>query len=384
MALKYNRANINTLKNSNRALIFDELRKQPLSRAQLSSITNLCKSAVTSIVNELISEGQLTETETLSAPLGRHPILLDIVPDYRYAIGILLHRTRLTVIITDLKFNIIAKRSFLTADFTSAEKAIELLCQGAKELLAINEIPLSKIIGIGVSSPGPLDYKKGVIFSPPNFPLFADADVVSMIKKYFDMPVYLENNSVLLAVREFYLGKMKNHKSSIFVTVENGIGSCIMIDGHVFRGFSGLSGELGHISIQHDGEKCSCGNVGCLELYATLDAMKKRYGFENYSEVVDKAYNGDCEAVAILDKQATYLGSALADVVNLLDPDSIFIYGELNYKSKLLFDKISSIINERSYVSRAHIVDVLPARTDLDELSFAVAALLNKYFSFTL
>jgi predicted NBD/HSP70 family sugar kinase len=249
-------------------------------------------------------------------------------------------------------------------------------------LMGKNGIPLNKLIGIGVSSPGPLDYRGGVILDPPNFVKFRNIPVASLIREKFDIPVHLENNAVLLAIMEYYYGLMKNYRNSMFVIISNGIGSCVMIDGRLFRGSAGLAGELGHTSIDIDGEECSCGNHGCLELYAAMAALKKRFGFEGYNAVVDRAYNSDPQALRIIDYEADFLACALVGAVNLFDLDSIILYGEFNYRPELLISKIRQRISERSIIKRSHEVAVIPSGLKAEaSICSSTAAVLSSYFN---
>jgi predicted NBD/HSP70 family sugar kinase len=382
MPMKRNASNVNTLKSDNRALLVNEIRKHPLSRAQLSNITKLSKSAVTMIINELITEGQLVETEIEKAPKGRKPVLIDIVPDLYYAAGVELHRKQITVVITNLKSEIVDEVSADIDCFHDCEAAVDWICDGIRSLAERQGIPLSQLIGIGISSPGPLYYLSGVILNPPNFKMFVSTPITSMIQSVFNLPVILENNSVLLAMREYFSGIMKNYHNSLFVIISNGIGSCAIIDGQIFRGLAGFAGELGHTSIDVNGPVCSCGNKGCVELYATLSALKNKYGFDSYEAVVDDAYESDEHALAILEYEAECLATAFISAINLLDLDSIFLYGELNYRPKLLISKISSIIDKRSIIRKAHSVSIFPSSLDGNSsAATSTAAVLDQYFN---
>ncbi|WP_312642179.1 ROK family transcriptional regulator, partial [Hydrogenoanaerobacterium sp.] len=224
--MKNNASNVSTLKNDNRALIFSLLRKQPMSRAQLSAQTSLTKSAVTMITGTLIQEGQLIEVGTSDTQKGRKPILLDIVKDYRYAVGVSLHRKRLIVSITDLGSELIDSTESHTENYQDSSAALAWISSTIRLLLSKNKIPYDRVIGIGISSPGPLDYQSGTILMPPNFSLFHNVAIVSRLKEEFDLPVLLENNSVLFAITEYFRGSMGDYRNSMFVTISDGIGSC--------------------------------------------------------------------------------------------------------------------------------------------------------------
>ncbi len=375
-------SNAGTLRSVNRALILNLIRRQPVSRAQLSRETGMSKAAVTMITNSLIAEGQLREIGKTVTGRGRNPVLLDIVPDYRYVAGIVLHRRRLMAVITDLRAGRIDRMEEKTGHFSDPAAAAAWICKSIRRLMRRNGIGMESMAGIGISSPGPLDDEGGVILNPPNFSLFANVPIVSWIRREFPLPVFLENNSVLLAMLEYDRGTLKDYRNSLFVILSDGIGSCLIRDGQVYRGYGGHAGELGHISIDIEGPECPCGNAGCLELYATMSAIKARFGFSDYEKVVDDAYAGRPYALDILDYQARRLACGLVSAANLFDLDSIMLYGEFNYRSDLLRSMIAEILNSRSMINRVHRVDVLFSRPDKEEEAVSsAAAVIARHFS---
>ena len=380
--MKTNGSNANTLRNDNRALLLHRIRRQPVSRAQLAKETGMSKSAVTMITNDLIAEGQLREIGTMESRKGRKPILLDIVPDFRYAVGVSLHRKRIQVLITNLKAELVGCVEEHTERFTSPEVAVGWICRTIRQELERRRIPLSKVVGIGISSPGPLDYREGVILTPPNFTMFHHLPIVSRIRDEFPLPVFLENNAVLLAMAEYSSGAIGDYRNTLFVIMSHGIGSCLIREGQVFRGSGGFAGELGHISVDLGGRPCPCGNRGCLEQYATMAALKERFGFENYADVVDAAYRGEGAAMEILEYQARYLAAGLVSAVNLFDLDAIVLHGEFNYRPERLFSLLSQRIHQQSLITRVHPVAVLPSQLGpyADAVS-STAVVLNRHFS---
>ncbi len=375
-------SNVSTIKDANRATLFRELRKQPLSRAELTRRSGLTKSAVTMITNDLIAEGQLAEIGTMVSARGRKSILLDIVGNYRYAIGVELHRKHIGLCVTNLKAQVVGQVRRDRLDFADGHEALQWVATTAEALLAANGIPWEKLIGIGVSSPGPLDRVSGVILNPPNFPLFAGMPVVQLLQERFQLPVVLENNSVLLTIAEYDHGALKHSRNGMFVIISDGIGSCVLHGGRVYRGIGGHAGELGHTSVDINGPACTCGNHGCLELYATLDALKRTFGFDRYESVVDGAISGDERSLRILDYLAERLACALVGAINLFDVDSVVLFGEYSYRPELLISRLNALIAERSIISRAHPVTVAPSALGGDTpVAASTAALLAEYFN---
>lgn len=383
--MEKNPQNVYSLKNSNRARILECVRHQPISRADISRQLGLTKSAVTTLANEMIREGLLFEAgpaEKSTAP-GRTSILLDIVPSYAFAAGVTLHRRFISVCLTDLKAHSPVSVQMPLESFASPDMALDWIEQSIQRLMRQAGLPAQRCVGIGVSSPGPLDHAGGEILEPPGFSLFHHYPIVNRLRRHFDCPVFLENNAVSLALTDFWRrgGTLGN---TLFVIVTDGIGSALLQDGRVFRGSQGYAGELGHISVDPQGDRCSCGNRGCLERYASLEAMKARFDFEEYREIVDRAEQGDNTANAILQDLVTHMGMALVGSVNLFDLESIVIFGEYAYRAEILTKQIEQYIRRHSLICRAHPVSVLPSVLTLEDAHAASAiSALNAFFEQT-
>ncbi len=372
--------NVQSIKNDNRATILNLIRKTPISRAEISSLAGLSKSSVTMITNALIAEGQVREIGTEESVIGRKRILLDIVANYRFAAGIILHRRDIKVCITDLKGEVLLSETTAIERFSSADEVIDYTVETVFKLIEKQGLKREDCIGIGVSCPGPLDITRGIILSPPHLDILHNVAVVDEIHKKTDMPVSLENNAVLLAMRENLLrDRMQNFMS---VIISHGIGSAVVTGGEIYRGALGFSGELGHISVVAGGLPCPCGNNGCLERYVSLAALKERFGFADYKhEIVDAAYEGDKKALEVLEFITTYLGSGLVSAVNLFDLDAVILHGDYSYRPELLNGMLKAYIDKNSVVAAVHGVEVIssPERNDRAEGN-STAAIIEKYF----
>ena len=372
--------NVRTIKNENRALILNYIRKKPISRAAIAKISNMSKSAVTMITNDLISEGQVTEVGAMSSSHGRKSILLDIVADHRYAAGIALHRQYIYVCVTDLKSHIVAYSSYRTEEWDDAYQLLDFAWSEVLRFLAELNIPREKCLGIGVSAPGPLDYVTGTILNPPDFAFFHHVDVGNYLREKSGLPVTVDNNAVLLTLQESFRAET-SYRNWMFVIVSDGIGSAIMTGGKIYRGFGGFAGELGHTSIHAGGIPCSCGNFGCLEKYITIKALQEKFHFPSYEKLVDDAYMGDREANTVLAYIADCFSCAIINSVNLFDLDGVVIHGQFSYRGERLQTLLQERINTQSVITRNHTVAVRFSDMHPDEASASVcAAIINRYF----
>ncbi len=373
--------NLKTIKNENRALILGYIRREPTSRASISKQSHMSKSAVTMITNDLIEEGQIVEVGVMSSSHGRKSILLDIVPNYRYAAGISLHRKYFYTCITDLKSNIIA---YSRHEMTGFDDPYALLDFAYEEILGLLEgaqIPREKLIGIGVGAPGPLDYVSGKILNPPYYELFHQVNVGGYLREKSGMPVMVDNNAVLLSMQQY--AEDTEHKLSnyMFTVISDGIGSTVMSGGNVFRGFGGFASELGHTSVHADGIPCSCGNVGCLEKYISLRALQERFGISSYSELVDDAYMGDKGACDMLEYISDELSCAITNSINLFDLDGVIIYGQFCYRHQKLLAMLEKKVNKHSVITRTHPVKIIFSSMQPDRAKASVcAAIIKRHF----
>ncbi len=376
-------ANIIALKNNNRYRILDCLRRTPMSRVQLSREVGLTKAAVTIITNELIGEGIVFERglEGRINKRGRTSILLDIAADYGYSVGVMLHRKYIDITVIDLKGNLISAKHNDMECFSNADRAIDWAEETINKMIQAKKLSKSRMIGIGIGCPGPVEYDKGNVLEPPNFKVFNNYPVVKKFKERFSVPVYLENNAVVLALAEHYKTAERANNSSLFVVISYGIGATALKDGKVFRGSRGFSGELGHTSIDVNGIPCSCGNCGCLEKYATMSALKQRHGFQDYSKVIDLAIKGDAASSKIINDLVKCLGAALVNATNLYDLDEIIVFGEYSHRCDYLCELLQHYIINHSVVCQTHSLMVRPSTlTDNEAVASSAISALNAFY----
>ncbi len=203
----------------------------------------------------------------------------------------------------------------------------------------------ASVLGLGIGAPGPLDPHTGKICFAPNLH-WHDFNLRDFLQKRLDIPVFLENDANLAALGEHRYGAGRGHDHMVFITVSTGIGGGLILDGDIYDGAFGAAGEIGHMSVVPDGPECTCGNRGCLEALGSGWAIKRQAGeliasgrgrrildaaggdasAAGSPAVVQAARAGDPEAGALLAMAGRYLGQAIGNVANLMNP-SIFVIG---------------------------------------------------------
>lgn len=333
--------------------IFDIIRREgPISRAQLVRVTALSKSTISLHVDRLLRVGVIKEEarQTDSGPGRRN--LLRFAADRGIVIGIELGVTSIDVAVCDLEAAVLASHSealdiangpvpVLTRAYEIIEK---LLPQMGHERGALN--------GIGIGLPGPVNRTLGCVVSPPIMPGWDRYPVRDEVAAHFGVPCFVDNDVNVMALGEARAGTARNSESFLFVKIGTGIGAGLVIDGELYRGFKGSAGDIGHIGIDGERTRCSCGNRGCLEVVAggggiarkgrelaaggaspMLAAAAARLAQEDPPreisalEVGIAAAQGDTAALELVIESGRHVGSVLSKLVNFFNPEMIVLGG---------------------------------------------------------
>ncbi len=315
-----------TLRSRNRGLVLSLIATSgELSRPDLVRLTGLTKMTITNIVSELMEQNLVEERRSETATIGRSAAILDIAADAPKAVGLYLSRESLSVILTDLRLRVLFYRSVPLSEETP-ESLGDKLCTLAGEAVGQTGSPL---LGIGISSIGPLDRDGRRLLSPPNFFDIGDFPLAERLEEQYALPVLVQNDMDAAALAEKLYGRGRWLDNFLYLGLANGIGAGIVIDGRLYTGSRGFSGEIGHLSIDLNGPLCSCGNRGCLETYVNMPVIRQRLAATAKQGSVEPAdfetLYADPACAAVFDDVADKLAVALTGAVNLLDPRCILI-----------------------------------------------------------
>lgn len=226
---------------------------------------------------------------------------------------------------------------------TGGESVLEAMATAAREMLAGHP----EIRAVGVGSPGPIDFARGVVLFAPNIPGMEEAPIVAGLQERLAMPVVLENDANAAGLAEHLYGAARDADTSIFVTISTGIGGGIFVGDRVLRGKHGLAGEIGHMTLQPGGPFCGCGYHGCWESIASGRAIAREASFSygrsmTTVEVFRRAQAGEWRALKVVDNAAHYTGLALANLMKAFDPDLFVIGGGMSQVGAFYLDKIQA------------------------------------------
>lgn len=243
---------------------------------------------------------------------------------------------------------------------------IGAMVEGARRVMA-GRSP-QEIQGVGVGSPGPLDFRSGVVLAPPNLPGWEGIPLRDDLSRALGMDVLLANDASAATLAECRLGAGVGVKDMVYLTLSTGIGGGVIVDGRLRQGATGSIAEVGHQVIDIHGPACACGNYGCLEAMASGAAIRRmareRMGADlTAEEVAVRAGGGDRRALAILDDVYRYLGTGIVNVVQMFDPALIVVGGGLSRIGRPLFDALQSALDANPFRGpHALRVQVVPAK----------------------
>jgi N-acetylglucosamine repressor len=288
-------------------------------------VTHLTRTTVSDVVNGLLAEGLVEEVGLGESIGGKSPILLSIVADSRYLIGLNLAQDKFIGAVVNLRGEIKEIVEAPVHDH-NGEKALQLVYQILDQL---THKKLKPIVGIGVGTPGLVNTREGVVVNAVNLE-WQNLPLSQLLGKKYKLPVLVLNDSQAAAIGEYvYGGDHAPDENLIVVNVIRGIGAGILINGHLFQGDGGGAGEIGHIVVQENGELCRCGKHGCLETIASARAVIQQMKMDSLEDVISAFQNGNSNANTVVEKAGHYLGASLANLIGTLNIQKIVLTGDM-------------------------------------------------------
>ncbi|MBV9689361.1 MAG: ROK family protein [Ktedonobacteraceae bacterium] len=316
---------------------------------------------------------------------------------------------------------LLSRVDLLTGENAIPERLISCIYNAVRKALDEASTRLDQIIGIGIGSPGPLDSHTGIVFDPPNMPGWHNVPLRDIFKEHYDLPVFVENDTNAAALGEYLFGAGRGSRSMVYLTISTGIGGGVIINGKILGGISGTAAELGHITIDRHGDRCNCGNIGCLESIASGTAIARRANeamagdidFRNWmserlphniavSELATLPVNKDesgqknlvdarlvAEAAAkgvplaceIIHDAAEAIGIGLTNIIHIFNPELIILGGGVTQIGPLLIEPALHIVQERAMKVPRDAVRIVQAQLGTDAGLVGAGALIYSNIS---
>ncbi len=341
----------------------------PLSRARLAEMTGLNKTTVSSLVKELIARKFVREMGLGSSGGGRPAVMLELNPEAGCIIGLEIGVDFILALLTDFRAHLLWRQREDTDQAEGQEvilaKALTLVWQA----IAAAQSTHRPVLGIGVGVPGLVDVSSGTLLFAPNLKWY-DVPLHDVFSRQFDVPIFVDNDANMSALGERYFGKARGSNNFIYLSLGVGLGGGIVLNGQLYRGIGGYAGEIGHMTIVDDGERCNCGNRGCWETLVSQTAVIRRVrrAIEagnpslvselvegrldriSIPAIVQAAGKGDQVAQQAIEETGTYLGIGIANLINAFNPEWIILGGVMSLASDYLLPAIERTIEQRSLV----------------------------------
>lgn len=288
--------------------------------------------------------------------------------------------TNLRMAAVNRKGEVLYRTKYSTPKSERADEIVNAIVLAADECSKA-VVDKGKIKAIGAAMPATVSSAEGIILKAPNLPALDGFRLSATISNELNLPVILENDANSAAIGENWMGASKNYNDSICVTLGTGVGGGIIINGQILRGIDGTAGEIGHICVEPFGAPCGCGSRGCVEQYSSATAVVRlTRELENQYpksllqnkikltslDVYEAGKKGDELALEVFRQMGFYLGIALADLVNVLNPEVIVIGGGASQGWELFVNHVQEQIRKRSFREPAERVKLVRAQLDDD------------------
>lgn len=365
-----------------RAVLMAFLRHGELSRARLAELTGLSSTTITNLVAEMAAAGLVTELaspQNGSRSVGRPRTPLRLRPEAGHAVGVHVSVGHIRIALTDLCGRIVADRALRHDLTTPAETVLAETARQIEALLAAHAAPPDSIVGVGVGASGLVNPQSGVNVLAPNLG-WRNVAIRDLLEQRLGLPVVVDNNVRAMALAEARFGAGRDVEVMAFIYARIGVGAGIIVGQQLFRGSGAGAGEIGHITILPDGgEPCRCGNHGCLETLVSEPAIL-RLAAEVAAQAPDgllaqhlrqataeetrlaavfaAARAGDAPTLAMLEERGHYTGIALANLVNVLNPNLILLGGLFSQAADLLLPAIETTLRARAFADLGEAVQL--------------------------
>ncbi len=384
------------MKSMNRSVILNSIReKGPISRAEIAKQTGLTPPTVSNLVKELLQAEIVIEQKLGESSGGRKPTLLTLNSERFHVIGLDVGSYDIKIILTTITGKIFKKTAAPIPPEITNEKLLAFIIESIRSLTTADDIDENKIIGIGVGMHGIVDVEKGISILAPNLKL-KNIPIKEVLEKEFNMMVKVENDARVMGLGELWFGHGAGVNSFVCINIGRGIGAGIVLDGKLHHGSHFISGEIGHMTIDLNGSKCTCGNYGCLQTFASgpaiVETVKKElrsghlsllkelsgHHFETITGemVYEAALENDLLSINALNQAGRYLGVGLTNLIHTINPERIILGGGVINAKDFILESILQTVQGRALTKAAKQTEIVVSKFGSDATAMGAVALI--------
>lgn len=370
-------------------LIWQERR---ISRAEIARLASLSRSTVSEIVSEILPMGIVAEVGEGLSQGGRRPIVLEFQDDACVILGVEMGATHVVVALTDLRGRVLAWESREHPVRTDPEGTRRLIAELCRACLAAPAGTGRPLVGIGVAVPSPVDPSHPDRLSTIVLPAWEARLGLDDLARQHGVPLMVDNDANLGALAEHWWGAGRGIDDLAYIKVAMGIGSGHVIGGEIYRGATGVAGEIGHLSIDPQGKPCICGLRGCLvtlvggpALLERAAELASRFPDSRLAgrtitvlDLEDAALAGDALALTVAQEAASHLGRGVAGLLNLMNPSLVIVGGDLARLGDLLLDPLRETVKSRTLVSSVAAAEIRASDLGARAIAMGAATLVLK------
>ena len=350
-----------------------------ISRADIARLTNLTRATVSDVVEELMNKGFVREVGLGPSTGGKPPTLLEFVEDARYLVGVDLAEDEFRGALIDLrggikrKYNTRVKQASGSEALNRVYELLDVLVKGADR----------PILGIGIGVPGLMDAGRGMVLKAVNLD-WQDLPLRDLLQERYNVSVYVANDCQVAALSEYTFGKCKKTESLVLIKIGRGVGAGVVINGSLYHGDSSGAGEIGHVVVDENGERCGCGKRGCLETFVSCRAMIRKVERQVKNEGVDMKYiftafsAGDERVKRIVLDAAHHLGLMIAHIIAILNIQEIVLAGGITELGEGFLKLVEKVVREHALDALAKVTRIRFASLGEDMVMMGAAAFLMK------
>lgn len=382
------------MKSLNRSIVLNIIRTQgPISRAKIARVSKLTPPTVSSLVNELLESELVIESEQGKSLGGRKPTMLIINSNRFYIIGVDIGPKKIRAALTDLSGDLVEAVGNTISNKINENELVILLKKSISKLIESHQN--KEIIGIGVGMHGVVDVATGTSVFAPNLNL-RNIPLKEELEKEYNVLVKVDNDVRAMAFGEYWYSDVETSKNMVTVNIGHGVGAGIVLNGELFHGDHFLAGEIGHMTIDVAGRKCTCGNTGCWQTLvsgpAIAEIAKEKSVQHPETDIlslvngdVDKingetvysaATNGDALAIEILQEAGDVIGIGLTNLIHMLNPEKIIIGGGVAKASEFILPRVKDTIAKRGITNQAKSTLISCSKQGKNATAMGAAALV--------
>jgi predicted NBD/HSP70 family sugar kinase len=364
-------------------------RKKRISRADIARELTLSRSTASKMVDSLFETDLIAEKGTAKSSGGRKPIVLEFQDDARGILGVDLGASHIAVALTDMRGKVLAWMERDHPVRMDPDGTRSLVVEMCDSLLTSQKRPKSWLLSIGVSVPSPVDPVQPRYLSEVVIPAWQGRSGIEQLESHFRVPVYLDNDANLGALAEFWWGAGRNKRNFIYIKISTGIGAGYVLNGEIYRGANGVAGEMGHVSLDPNGELCVCGLHGCLATKVTIPAMVRKANTLlgkypssslsrseiNQQSIADAAMIGDPLAKRVIQEVASDLSTAIIGWLNLMNPELVVVGSGSAHFDNLVLPIVRQKVGKHTLVKSA-VADIQSSQLGNQGVAIGAATLI--------